>query len=83
QLKIDRTFVAGVAGGAFDGAIVRAVTTLARGLGVRTVAEGVEEQEQFDRLRALDCDVVQGFLLCHPLPAAACTPVLAAMAPAV
>jgi diguanylate cyclase (GGDEF)-like protein len=83
QLKIDRTFVAGVAGGAFDGAIVRAVTTLARGLGVRTVAEGVEEQEQFDRLRALDCDVVQGFLLCHPLPAAACTPVLAAMAPVV
>ncbi|MDB5094662.1 MAG: putative Two component signal transduction response regulator [Candidatus Eremiobacteraeota bacterium] len=83
QLKIDRTFVADVAGGAFDGAIVRAVTTLARGLGVRTVAEGVEEQEQLDRLRTLDCDVVQGFLLCHPLPAAACTPVLAAMAPAV
>jgi diguanylate cyclase (GGDEF)-like protein len=82
QLKIDRTFVADVAGGAFDGAIVRAVTTLARGLGVRTVAEGVEEQEQFDRLRALDCDVVQGFLLCHPLPAAACTPVLAAKVPA-
>jgi diguanylate cyclase (GGDEF)-like protein len=81
QLKIDRTFVADVAGGAFDGAIVRAVTTLARGLGVRTVAEGVEEQAQFDRLRALDCDVVQGFLLCHPLPAAACTPVLAAMVP--
>ncbi len=83
QLKIDRTFVADVAGGAFDGAIVRAVTTLARGLGVRTVAEGVEEQAQFDRLRALDCDVVQGFLLCHPLPAAACTPILAAMVPAV
>jgi diguanylate cyclase (GGDEF)-like protein len=81
QLKIDRTFVADVAGGAFDGAIVRAMTTLARGLGVRTVAEGVEEQEQFDRLRALDCDVVQGFLLCHPLPAADCTPLLAAKMP--
>jgi diguanylate cyclase (GGDEF)-like protein len=82
QLKIDRTFVADVAGGAFDGAIVRAVTTLARGLGVRTVAEGVEQQEQFDRLRALDCDVVQGFLLCHPLPADDCTPLLAATVPA-
>ncbi|MEA2784194.1 MAG: hypothetical protein QOF71_298 [Candidatus Eremiobacteraeota bacterium] len=77
-LKIDRTFVADVANGAFDGAVVRAVTTLARGLGVRTVAEGVEAQAQLDRLRALDCDVVQGFLLCRPLPAAACTTVLAA-----
>ena len=77
-LKIDRTFVADVANGTFDGAVVRAVTTLARGLGVRTVAEGVEAQAQLDRLRALDCDVVQGFLLCRPLPAAACTTVLSA-----
>ena len=77
-LKIDRTFVADIANGTFDGAVVRAVTTLARGLGVRTVAEGVEAQAQLDRLRALDCDVVQGFLLCRPLPAAACTTVLSA-----
>jgi EAL domain-containing protein (putative c-di-GMP-specific phosphodiesterase class I) len=48
-------------------------------LGVPTVAEGVEVQEQFDRLRALDCDVVQGFPLCHPLPVSACTPLLAAV----
>ncbi|HZW54140.1 MAG TPA: bifunctional diguanylate cyclase/phosphodiesterase [Candidatus Elarobacter sp.] len=75
-LKIDRTFVADVAGGRFDGAVVRAVTTLARGLGVETVAEGVEREEQLNRLRALDCDVVQGFLLCRPLPVAACTPLL-------
>lgn len=79
-LKIDRTFVADIADGTFDGAVVRAVTTLARGLGVRTVAEGVEAQAQFDRLRALDCDVVQGFLLCHPLPVAACTQLLGAAA---
>jgi diguanylate cyclase len=79
-LKIDRSFVADVADGAFDGAVVRAVTTLARGLGVRTVAEGVEVQAQLDRLRALDCDVVQGFLLCRPLPVAECTPLLAATA---
>ncbi|HTJ28542.1 MAG TPA: bifunctional diguanylate cyclase/phosphodiesterase [Candidatus Limnocylindria bacterium] len=75
-LKIDRSFVADVAAGAFDGAVVRAVTTLARGLGVRTVAEGVEAEEQFERLRALDCDVVQGFLFSRPVPAAACTPLL-------
>ncbi len=78
MLKIDRSFIADVARGGFDGAVVRAVTTLARGLGVRTVAEGVEAQEQFERLRALDCDVVQGFLFSRPLPAAACTGLLAA-----
>jgi EAL domain-containing protein (putative c-di-GMP-specific phosphodiesterase class I) len=76
-LKIDRTFIADVADGAFDNAVVRAVTTLARGLGVQTVAEGVELQAQFDRLRALDCDVVQGFLFCRPLSVADCTPLLA------
>ena len=75
-LKIDRSFVADVADGAFDGAVIRAVTTLARGLGVRTVAEGVEVPEQFERLRALDCDVVQGFLFAQPLPADACAPLL-------
>ncbi|HEV3088487.1 MAG TPA: EAL domain-containing protein [Candidatus Elarobacter sp.] len=78
MLKIDRSFIADVARGGFDGAVVRAVTTLARGLGVRTVAEGVELQEQLDRLRTLDCDVVQGFLFSHPLPTAACTGLLAA-----
>jgi len=78
MLKIDRSFVADVARDGFDGAVVRAVTTLARGLGVRTVAEGVEVQEQFERLRALDCDIVQGFLFSRPLPAAACTGLLSA-----
>ena len=80
-LKIDRSFVADVAHGIFGSAVVRSVTTLARGLGVRTVAEGVEAEAQLDRLRALDCDVVQGFLLCRPLPVAACTPLLGATNP--
>jgi len=80
-LKIDRAFVADVAVSSFDRAVVSAVTTLARGLGVSTVAEGVETSEQLERLRALDCDVVQGFLLCRPLPAAACASLLAAAVP--
>jgi diguanylate cyclase (GGDEF)-like protein len=80
QLKIDRSFVVDVAHGAFDGAVIRAVTTLARALGVQTVAEGVELPAQVERLRALECDLVQGFLFCEPLPAAACTPLLAARA---
>jgi diguanylate cyclase (GGDEF)-like protein len=78
QLKIDRSFVVDVTDGAFDGAIIRAVTTLARALGVQTVAEGVELPEQMERLRALDCDLVQGYLFSKPVPAAACTTLLAA-----
>ncbi|MGD1067777.1 MAG: EAL domain-containing protein, partial [Vulcanimicrobiaceae bacterium] len=78
QLKIDRSFVVDVTDGAFDGAIIRAVTTLARALGVQTVAEGVELPEQMERLRALDCDLVQGYLFSEPVPAAACTTLLAA-----
>jgi diguanylate cyclase (GGDEF)-like protein len=82
QLKIDRSFVVDVTDGAFDGAIIRAVTTLARALGVQTVAEGVELPEQMERLRALDCDLVQGYLFSEPVPAAACTTLLAASRPA-
>ncbi len=80
-LKIDRSFVTDVAVSGFDRAVVSAVTTLARGLGVSTVAEGVETSEQLERLRALDCDVVQGFLLCRPLAATACASLLAAAVP--
>ena len=77
-LKIDRSFVADVADAAFDDAVIHAVTTLARGLGVETFAEGVERDDQLERLRALECNVVQGFLLCRPLPVAACTLLLSA-----
>jgi diguanylate cyclase (GGDEF)-like protein len=80
-LKIDRAFVADVAQNDFDHAVVSAVMTLGRGLGVCTVAEGVETPEQLERLRALECDVVQGFLLCRPLAATACASLLAAAVP--
>jgi diguanylate cyclase (GGDEF)-like protein len=76
DLKIDRVFVHGVARGGFDGAVVRAVVTLARALGVRTIAEGVESEDQIDALRALRCDAVQGYLYSLPLTAADCTPLL-------
>lgn len=76
DLKIDRCFVRDVARGAFDGAVVNAVITLARSLGVRTIAEGVEDAAQMKALRALNCDAVQGFFFSVPLTAAACTPLL-------
>jgi diguanylate cyclase (GGDEF)-like protein len=76
DLKIDRSFVRDVALGGFDGAVVRAVVMLARELGVRTIAEGVEDAAQMEALRALQCDAVQGFYFSPPLPADDCTPVL-------
>lgn len=72
NLKIDRSFVRDIATGNFDGAVVRAVVGLARNLGLRTIAEGVEDHAQMDVLRELRCDAVQGFLFSMPIPAAEC-----------
>jgi EAL domain-containing protein (putative c-di-GMP-specific phosphodiesterase class I) len=68
-VKIDRSFVAGLGRDADDEAIVRAVIGLAHGLGLVAVAEGVETQEQVDRLIDLRCDIGQGFHLGRPAPA--------------
>jgi EAL domain-containing protein (putative c-di-GMP-specific phosphodiesterase class I) len=76
DLKIDRSFVRDVATGGFDGAVVRAVVVLARELGVRTIAGGVEDAAQLEALRDLQCDAVQGFSCAVPMPADDCTPVL-------
>jgi diguanylate cyclase (GGDEF)-like protein len=69
EVKIDRSFVTGMAIDPSDAAIVRSTIDLARHLGLDVVAEGVESEEVLDVLVSLDCDVAQGFLLSHPLPA--------------
>jgi EAL domain-containing protein (putative c-di-GMP-specific phosphodiesterase class I) len=68
-LKIDRRFVAGIAGGLEDLAIVRATIELAHALGLVALAEGVETPEQLTILRTLGCDLAQGFLWSVPVPA--------------
>jgi EAL domain-containing protein (putative c-di-GMP-specific phosphodiesterase class I) len=62
ELKIDRSFVVAMTRDDNAAVIVRSVVKLAKGLGLSVVAEGVESEEAFTRLRALGCDHVQGFL---------------------
>jgi EAL domain-containing protein (putative c-di-GMP-specific phosphodiesterase class I) len=67
-LKIDRSFVMDLPASAGSAAIVSAIVTLAHGLGLEVVAEGVETTEQKDFLAAHDCDEGQGYLFGKPMP---------------
>ncbi|OWL83987.1 PAS domain S-box-containing protein/diguanylate cyclase (GGDEF) domain-containing protein [Halopseudomonas aestusnigri] len=67
-LKIDRTFVSGLPGDLNDLAIVEAITLLAHKLDLQVIAEGVETAAQLETLRALGCDMVQGYYLSKPVP---------------
>jgi EAL domain-containing protein (putative c-di-GMP-specific phosphodiesterase class I) len=71
EIKIDRSFVAGITRDRDDAAIVRSTIDLARNLGMRVVAEGVESEDVRDRLTAMGCDLGQGYLFSVPLEAAA------------
>jgi len=66
-LKIDRSFVEKIADAAGTRPIVETIMSLARSLGMRTVAEGVETQAQLEIIRELDCDLMQGFLFSRPI----------------
>jgi diguanylate cyclase (GGDEF)-like protein len=69
ELKIDRSFVCDVTGDPAGGAIVRATVALAHTLGLRVVAEGIEDAQSWRLLETLGCDVAQGYLLARPMPA--------------
>ena len=66
-VKIDKSFVDTIAERGEAQSLAPAIIQLAQSLGLRTVAEGVEHPRQLQRLRALRCDLVQGFLLHRPL----------------
>jgi len=67
ELKIDRSFVSHMLVRADDFTIVRATVELGRNLGLRVVAEGVQDRETFDRLGDFGCDEAQGFYIAKPL----------------
>ncbi len=66
-VKIDQTFVRGITVNDVDRQIVESVIGLARAIGLTTVAEGVETEEQFEMLKNMGCDIAQGYLIAKPL----------------
>jgi diguanylate cyclase (GGDEF)-like protein len=82
KIKIDRSFVSGLATDPESAAIVRAIAGLGASLGMATTAEGVETAEQMRRIRAEGCLQVQGYLVSRPVPAAEVAALIARSGPA-
>jgi len=68
-VKIDRSFVNDLSQDTDSQALADGIVTLAHGLRMKVVAEGVETAEQLAYLRAHGCDEIQGYWLCKPMPA--------------
>ncbi|NRF70297.1 EAL domain-containing protein [Aquincola sp. S2] len=68
-VKIDRSFVRDLSTDPDARALANGIITLAHGLRMKVVAEGVETAEQLEHLRSQDCDEIQGYWLCKPMPA--------------
>jgi len=75
ELKLDRSFLLNL-GDDRAVSIVRSTVDLAHSLGLRMVAEGVEDEATLDLLRSMGCDVAQGYLISRPVPAAEVSPLL-------
>jgi EAL domain-containing protein (putative c-di-GMP-specific phosphodiesterase class I) len=69
QVKIDRSFIINLATSSESRSIVKAIVAMCTSLGLETLAEGVETEEQLQILKELGCNKVQGYLISQPLPA--------------
>jgi len=68
RIKIDQSFVRGTSNEAVGRAIVRAIASIGQSLGMATVAEGVETEEQMARIASDGCTDVHGYLISRPMP---------------
>ncbi len=68
-LKIDRSFVSAISDSAESNALIRTLVQLGKQLGLKTLAEGIEQHDQFCQLQQEECDSGQGFMFARPLPA--------------
>ncbi|SFT91378.1 EAL domain-containing protein [Halomonas saccharevitans] len=68
RVKIDRSFVSGVAHSAEDAAIIQGIISMAHHLGLKVVAEGIEQEQQHHLLSAHGCDLFQGYHFARPMP---------------
>jgi EAL domain-containing protein (putative c-di-GMP-specific phosphodiesterase class I) len=66
-LKVDRSFISGIAASAQSTALIHTLVQLGKTLGIETLGEGIEDQAQLERLQREQCDLGQGFLLARPL----------------
>jgi EAL domain-containing protein (putative c-di-GMP-specific phosphodiesterase class I) len=69
EIKIDKSFVLNMLKDTGDAMLVKLIIDMAHGMGHLVVAEGIENQEVLDRLKALGCDIAQGYYLGRPMPA--------------
>jgi EAL domain-containing protein (putative c-di-GMP-specific phosphodiesterase class I) len=77
RIKLDRSFVADLAGNPDGAALIEAIILMGRGLRLKVMAEGVESREQLEFLKLHGCDEAQGFFFARPLAAEALSAVLA------
>lgn len=77
RLKIDRTFIRHICDSSNDTAIVQAILTMAKQMGSKVIAEGVETTSQLQKIRELGCDEAQGFYYSRPVPQLRATDILA------
>jgi EAL domain-containing protein (putative c-di-GMP-specific phosphodiesterase class I)/CHASE2 domain-containing sensor protein len=82
EIKIDRSFVSGLATDRRRAIMVKSTIAMAHELGLAVVAEGVEDESTLAALRAMGCDTAQGYAIARPAPAAEITRLLAAEASA-
>jgi len=68
-IKIDRSFTSDIPDDESDTALVQSILSIGDTLGMKTIAEGVETAEQYEFLKVLNCDMVQGFYMSRPIPA--------------